>query len=306
MSKFQLQMSGQWNQQVMTGASKAGIDNAAFDYNQPFGPAQTESDTGSYSESERGAGGGSEWGTEGGVGVDRSRGTGGMGSKGGMGWSGNPDDLPKPFDNDNDADQADVGRFFMDPRGAGGGVAGGGGVGLTGDIPEDLSAYDMTAAFMPNPRSATRAGVEAGVGVGALAGVEIGAGVGVRAVAGDGLVTDVLAELDRDYLALRSRLVSLIEKQQQPQQQQQQQLLQSQTLEQSSSQPQPQPQNTIADTDPLLHSAIAATTTATTSTATTSTAAGTVADIGVFATVSAIESTPARKYWPPGNRHKQY
>jgi len=38
MSKFQLQMSGQWNRQVMGSAAAAGLDSAGFDPSQPLGP----------------------------------------------------------------------------------------------------------------------------------------------------------------------------------------------------------------------------------------------------------------------------
>lgn len=74
----------------------------------------------------------------------------------------------------------------------------------SGDIPQDISADD-------EPLS-TPTAISAGAGVGAGVGTsepQIGMITGDTAA----LVVEVLKELDKDYMALRSRLVTLIEQQ---------------------------------------------------------------------------------------------
>ena len=64
---------------------------------------------------------------------------------------------------------------------------------MTGDIPSDLSSEDT-----PSPSPPSNALAQGSEGMGSA------------------LVVEVLRELDKDYMALRSRLVSLIEQQSQP------------------------------------------------------------------------------------------
>ena len=350
MSKFQLQMSGQWNQQVMTSASKAGLGDASFDFDRPFGPTPLEGVGGS--EVGMGMGmGGSGGGGEGETGMGMGEmGVGGYAGAragdgrdlvGGRGRLANPDDLPRPSFEDDEGDEAAyAGRFMMDPRLVGGGGTGSGvglgsglGVGeITADVPEDLSAYDMTAAFTPTPRpTASPAGVDVlpfgmmraggGSGVGVVDGVGVVGGLGGVAV-GEGVAASVLAELDRDYLALRSRLVSLIAQQQplqQPAQQpaQPQQSIQPQPPQPQSQQPQSQqphdqaelpqpPLSTPASNDPLFAPAVAAISPPTTPAAAAAVAvAAAAADVvSDGAAVPTTATPPSRKYWPPGNRRQ--
>lgn len=87
---------------------------------------------------------------------------------------------------------------------------------ILGDIPSDLSADDVLSDIaMPLISTAT----VAAVGLGASAGAGAGAGGGngalneVPVLGSTALVVEVLKELDKDYMALRSRLVNLLEQQ---------------------------------------------------------------------------------------------
>ena len=101
---------------------------------------------------------------------------------------------------------------------------------ILGDIPSDLSADDVLSDIAMPLINSANAGVGGALGlgvgtvIGAVTGVAVGAGVGVG-VGGNGalneapplgstaLVVEVLKELDKDYMALRSRLVNLLEQQ---------------------------------------------------------------------------------------------
>ena len=97
---------------------------------------------------------------------------------------------------------------------------------ILGDIPSDLSADDVLSDIAMPLVSSANAGVGGalGLGVGTVIGAGMGTGVGAG-VGGNGalneapplgstaLVVEVLKELDKDYMALRSRLVNLLEQQ---------------------------------------------------------------------------------------------
>lgn len=83
---------------------------------------------------------------------------------------------------------------------------------ILGDIPSDLSADDVLSDIaMPLISTATVAAVGLGAGVGAGGGN--GALIETPVLGSTALVVEVLKELDKDYMALRSRLVNLLEQQ---------------------------------------------------------------------------------------------
>ena len=83
---------------------------------------------------------------------------------------------------------------------------------ILGDIPSDLSADDVLSDIaMPLISTATVATV--GLGVGAGAGVGNGVLNEAPILGSTALVVEVLKEFDKDYMALRSRLVNLLEQQ---------------------------------------------------------------------------------------------
>lgn len=85
---------------------------------------------------------------------------------------------------------------------------------ILGDIPSDLSADDVLSDIaMPLISTATVATVGLGVGVGAGAGGGNGVLNEALVLGSTALVVEVLKELDKDYMALRSRLVNLLEQQ---------------------------------------------------------------------------------------------
>ena len=93
---------------------------------------------------------------------------------------------------------------------------------ILGDIPSDLSADDVISDIAIPLISSVDAGIGGAIGLGVGAGTVIGAGVGVGgngalnetpALGSTALVVEVLKELDKDYMALRSRLVNLLEQQ---------------------------------------------------------------------------------------------
>jgi hypothetical protein len=81
---------------------------------------------------------------------------------------------------------------------------------ILGDIPSDLSADDVLSDIaVPLMSTAT----VAAVGLGAGAGGGNGALNEAPVLGSTALVEEVLKELDKDYMALRSRLVNLLEQQ---------------------------------------------------------------------------------------------
>jgi hypothetical protein len=230
MSKFQLQMSGQWNQQVMGKESGAGVP-ISLDGPNPYAPGAVAAATAGAT----GAAGGAEpEGVRSQSGFEGGREYGGRESydRGlGQGSDFEYGDMTDSFTsrrNDN--------RLGERTRGRGGGRDGMGGMGMdegrnsgstygsnglpdvppewlsvssdeglpgSGDIPQDISADDEPL-FVP-----------AAMGVGSAAARSVGANEPPLMITGDtaALVVEVLKELDKDYMSLRSRLVSLIEQQ---------------------------------------------------------------------------------------------
>ena len=93
---------------------------------------------------------------------------------------------------------------------------------ILGDIPSDLSADDVLSDIAMPLVSSANAGVGGalGLGVGTVIGAGMGTGVGGNGALNEApvlgstaLVVEVLKELDKDYMALRSRLVNLLEQQ---------------------------------------------------------------------------------------------
>ena len=93
---------------------------------------------------------------------------------------------------------------------------------ILGDIPSDLSADDILSDIAMPLISSVDSGIGGALGLGVGEGTVIGVGVGVGgdgalneapALGSTALVVEVLKELDKDYMALRSRLVNLLEQQ---------------------------------------------------------------------------------------------
>jgi hypothetical protein len=167
MSKFQLQMSGQWNRQVMGSAAAAGLDSTGFDPSQPLGPPAPADSL--ISEQ---MGPAESWDVE---------------------------------------DEYGMGSFYMAPQQRQQQPLGQAND-SSGDVPLDISVApeDFTTAptsvISPQPSSSSSSSLPS----------DGGAAEAVAAAA-------VLADLDKDYAALRGRLVALISQQQQQIQQLQQQ-----------------------------------------------------------------------------------
>jgi hypothetical protein len=166
MSKFQLQMSGQWNRQVMGNAAAAGLDSAGFDPSQPLGPPAPADSL--VSEQ---MGPAESWDVE---------------------------------------DEYGMGSFYMAPQRQQQQQLGQAND-TTGDVPSDLSVApeDFTTAptsVIPPQLSSSSSSSSSSLS-------PDGGAAEVVAAA-------VLADLDKDYAALRGRLVALISQQQQQIQQQ--------------------------------------------------------------------------------------